>query len=145
MALTLASCYTVGDLYEIRDVRVRVFDNVSERRTHEFDLTNAVVHEMTARGLRVNGSDAPYQLVGSILDLRTPTVVSGDLDVVVVGSIALRVQIKLLNAEGKELWKDERTESVSFTSARGQTFDSARHEAFDRLARWVVTHFEKEW
>lgn len=145
LLLLLASCYSVGGLYEIREVKVRVFDNVSDRRTQEFDLTNAVVHEMTAKGLRVNGSDASFTLEGRILDMRTPTVVTGDLDKVVVGSLALRVEIRLVNRDGKEVWKDDRTESVSFTSQRGQTFDSARHEAFDRLARWVTSHFEKEW
>lgn len=143
--LLLASCYSFGGLYEVRDVKVRVFDNVSDRRTQEFDLTNAVVHEMTARGLRVNGTDAPFTLEGRILDLRTPTVVTGDLDVVRVGSLALRVEIWLTDAQGRQVWKDERTESVSFASQRGQTFESARHEAFDRVARWVVAHFEKEW
>ena len=143
--LCLASCYSIGDLYERRNVRVNVFDNVTERRTQEYELTNAVVHEMTARGLRVNGGDAPLTLEGRIVDLRTPTLVSGDLNAVVVGSLSVRIQIRLLNADGKEVWKDERTESASFTSQKGQTFESARAEAYDRLARWVVTHFEKEW
>ena len=143
--LSFASCYSVGDLYALRDVKVKVFDNVTERRTQEFDLTYAVEREMTARGLRVNGSGAPYTLEGRILDMRTPTVVSGNLDVVVVGSVSLRVEIRLMSADGREIWKDERTDSVTFTSRRGQTFDSARFEAFDRMARWVVAHFEKEW
>ncbi len=143
--LWLASCYTVGGLYETRNVRVNVFDNITERRTQEFDLTNAVVHEMTARGLRVNGGDAPVTLEGRIVDMRTPTVVSGDLNAVVVGSLSIRLQIRLVNADGKDVWKDERTEAASFTSRRGQTFESARAEAYDRLARWVVAHFEKEW
>ena len=143
--LALSSCYTVGNLYAIRDVKVKVFDNVSERRTQEFDLTDVVEREMISRGLRVNGSDAPFTLEGRILDMRTPTVVSGPLNAVVVGSITLRLEIKLVNADGRQLWRDERTESVSFAAQRGQTFDSARFEAFDRLARWVVAHFEKEW
>lgn len=143
--LASASCYSVGGLYEIRSVQVPVFDNATERHTQEFDLTPFVTREMAARGLRVNNPDAPVVLEGRIVDLRTPTVVSGDLNTEVVGSLALRVQIRLLNRDGKELWKDDRTESVSFSSRRGQTFESARMEAFDRIARWVVSHFEKEW
>jgi hypothetical protein len=141
----MASCYTVGGLYETRNVKVDVFDNTTERRTQEFDLTSAVVHEMTSRGLRVNSPDAPVTLMGKIVDMRTPTVVSGDLNAVVVGSLSIRLQIRLVNADGKDVWKDETTQSASFTSTRGQTFDSARAEAYDRLARWVVAHFEKEW
>jgi hypothetical protein len=143
--LCLGSCYSVGGLYENRNVKVDVFDNITERRTEEFDLTSAVVHEMTARGLRVNGLDAPVTLTGKIVDMRTPTVVSGDLNAVVVGSLSIRLQIRLVTADGKDVWKDETTQSASFTSTRGQTFNSARAEAYDRLARWVVAHFEKEW
>ena len=55
----LGACgYTVGGLYPERDVRVETFDNVSERRTHELELTGAVVREMVSRGFRVNGADA---------------------------------------------------------------------------------------
>jgi len=142
---SLASCYTVGGLYETRQVKVKVFDNTTERRTQEFDLTNAVVHEMTARGLRVNGPEAPVTLEGKIVDMRTPQVVSGDLNAVVVGAVSVRLQIRLVNTDGKEVWKDDTTQSASYSTARGQTFDSARAETYDRLARWVVAHFEKEW
>jgi hypothetical protein len=143
--LILSSCYSIGDLYAVRDVKVKMFDNVSERRTQEFDLTYAVEREMTARGFRVNGAGAPFTLEGRIIDMRTPSVVSGDLDRVVVGSVSLRVEIRLVNADGREIWKDERTNVVTYASQRGQTFDSARFEAFDKMARWVVAHFEKEW
>jgi hypothetical protein len=43
------------------------------------------------------------------------------------------------------VWKDLRSESVSFTSLRGESFESARQKVFARLARWVVGHLEKQW
>lgn len=146
-AVLMAAC-RFGGLYEdYPDVRVEIFDNVSERRTHEFDLTAAVVQEMAARGIRVNKSKAAYTLKGRILDLRTPSVVDqARTDVVLVGSLRLHVEIWLVdNRTGATVWKDDRAEAVSFSSARGESFHSARQEMMDRVARWVVTHFEKEW
>lgn len=142
----LASCgYGMGDLYQNRDVQVKIFDNVSERRTHEFDLTNAIVHEMASRGFRVNGKDAPVTLEGRILEIRNPSVVEGRNDVVLVGSLLYRVEVQLTAKDGKSLWKDETIAQVSFTAQRAESLESARQAVFDRLARWVVTRFEKEW
>lgn len=143
----LAACgYQVGGLYETRDVKVEVFDNVGERRTHEFDLTGAVVSEMTSRGIRVNRRDAPVTLKGRIEEIRTPPVVNqAETDTLLVGSLHYRVEIRLVRADGTERWKHERVESVSYTPSRGESAESARKEMVDRLARWVVTHFEKEW
>ena len=144
----LASCgYQIGGLYDDyhAGVRVAVFDNLTERRTHEFDLTHAVVREMASRGLRVNVPSAPYTLTGRIRDMRTPSVVEGETDRVLVGSLRIRVEIELSDAQGNLVWKDGKSESVSFTSTRGESLESALREALDRLARWIVTHFEKEW
>ncbi len=145
--LLAASCgYRVGRLYETRDVKVDVFDNASERRTFEFDLTGAVVHEMAARGIRVNRSGAPVTLKGRIEDIRTPPLVDqAKTDQVLVGSLHYRLVIWLVGADGVERWKHSRNESVSYTPSRGESVETARREMVDRLARWVVTHFEKEW
>lgn len=147
LGLLLGSCgYEIGNLYEVRDVKVDMFDNLSERRTHEFDLTDAVVHEIATRGIRVNARDAAYTLKGRILDIRTPSLVDQkNTDQIVVGSLAMTLEIRLLDASGTELWKDVRTETSSITAQRGETFESARQKVFNRLSRWVVSHLEKEW
>ena len=147
LALAGASCgYEVGNLYEIRDVKVDVFENISERRTHEFDLTDAVVHEIASRGIRVNARDAAYTLKGKIIDIRTPPLVSQkNTDQTIVGSLLFSVEIRLIDANGNEVWKDHRSESSLFTEARGESFETARQKVFDRLARWVVAHLEKQW
>ena len=102
LALAASSCgYEIGNLYEFRDVKVDIFDNSSERRTHEFDLTDAIVREMAARGIRVNARDAAYTLKGRILDIRTPSIVDQkNTDQVVVGSVLFSVEIRLIDAHG---------------------------------------------
>lgn len=145
VALLLSSCYRVGGLYQVREVNVPIFDNASERRTLEFELTESVVQEMTRRGIRVNkGAGAPT-LLGRILDIRGPSRVEGTDDVVLVGSLLVYVEIRLVDANQTVLWEDRKTESVSFSQARLESLDTARREVFDRLARWVVTHLEIEW
>jgi len=147
LALAGSSCgYEVGNLYEIRDVKVDIFENNSEWRTHEFDLTNAVVHEIASRGIRVNAKDAAYTLQGKITDIRTPPLVNQkNTDQTIVGSLLFSVEIRLIDANGNEVWKDHRIETASFTESRGESFETARQKVFDRLARWVVSHLEKQW
>lgn len=144
---TAVGCgYQVGGLYPEQDVQVVTFDNFSERRTLEFELTNAVVHEMIARGFRVNKPGSPLVLRGRILDVRTPPLVGQpETDAVIVSSLSVRVEMALTDAQGQERWKEERLENVPFTPSRAEDFDTARAKAFDRIARWVVTRFEKEW
>ena len=149
LLLLPASCgYEIGSrsLYPVRAINVRIFDNISERRTHEFDLTDAIVHELSTRGLRVNTSDAEHTVVGRILDIRTPSVVDrAKTDVVIVGSLLVSLEVSLIKKDGRLVWRDQHSEAVSFTSARNQTFGTARREVFDRLARWVLTRLEKKW
>jgi len=51
----------------------------------------------------------------------------------------MTLEIRLIDANGTELWKDVRTEASSITAQRGETFESARQRVFDRLARWTVS------
>lgn len=143
----LGACgYEVGGLYPERDVRVEGFDNVSERRTQEFELTGAVVRELTSRGFRVNGAGAPLVLRGRILDVRTPSVVDQvDTDQALVSSLTLRIEVWLSTADGRERWREGRLERVVYTPSRSESFETARREALDRLARWIAARFEKEW
>jgi len=147
LALVGFSCgYEVGNLYEIRDVKVDIFDNLSERRTQEFDLTDAIVQEISARGIRVNARDAAYTLKGRILDIRTPSLVDQkNTDDVIVSSVLFHVEVRLIDAQGNELWKDSRIEQAAFSTQRGESNETARQRVFDRLARWVVSRLEKQW
>lgn len=144
-ALLGACGYQVGGLYPERDVRVETFDNTSERRAHEFELTGTVVRELMSRGFRVNAAGAPLLLRGRLLEMKTPSIVDQvETDALLVGSLSVRLEITISGADGRER-RDERTERVTYTPSRAESFETARREAFDRLARWIVTHFEKDW
>ncbi len=147
--LAAAGCgYSVGPdaLYAHRSVRVDVADAMTERRTHEFDLTQAVIRQLQAGGVRVNAPDATARLKLVILDIREPALVQTDLDVVTVASVTFRVQLTIVDlATGRELGSDEHAESASFAPARGRTRDTARAEILDRTARWVASKLEKDW
>ena len=143
----LGGCgYVAGGLYEFDAVRVRIVDNRSERRTHEFDLTQAIVRQLQSDGIRVNGRDATVELSGTIEDIAQPAAVEGAQDVVVVGAIVFRLSVVLKDiSSGRELRRGERIESATFSSARAETSETARQQVFDRLARWVATRLEGEW
>jgi hypothetical protein len=142
----LASCgYQVGHLYDPLDVRVGIFDNITERRGHEFDLTEAVVREMSSRGFRINSPQAHHTLKGRILEIRTPSALEDRADEILVGSLLFRVEVTLVRDDGHLAWTDARTESVIFTTPREQTPETARREVFNRLTRWIVARFEKGW
>lgn len=147
VVLAAAGCaYTAGDLIEHESVVVRIFDNIDERRTHEFELTRAVNRELAARGVRVNDPEAAVELRGRILEITEPSVVEGSGDVVVVGAVSFRLEVALVNrASGKEISKAEKVETASFSSGRSESRETARREVYDRLARWVVTRLEKDW
>ena len=139
------ACYDIGSLYDIRDFNIEIFDNVSDRRTHEFDLSQAIARELAGRGVRVRSTGAEHTLRGRIFEIRNPSVVEGKTDVVLVGSLQFHVEATLVGPDGKPVWSEERTETVSFAGARGETLESARREMFDRLARWLASRLEKGW
>lgn len=146
-AVAVAGCgYRVGGLVEHESVRLPMFDSLSERRTHEFDLHRAVSRELQAQGVRVNDPAASVEMRGKILDITEPSVVEGTSDVVVVGSVLFRLEVTLVStATGRELSKRVLEESASFSSGRSESRDTARQEVIARLARRVVTLLWKDW
>ena len=145
--LLAASCgYEAGGLIEHKAVKLHILDNRSERRTHEFDLTQAVARELQADGVRVNSGDATVELSGTIEDITQSSVVEGKQDVVVVGSMAFKFSVVVREiSSGKELRRDERVESATFSTGRAESQETARREIFDRLARWTATRLERDW
>ncbi|OHB77766.1 MAG: hypothetical protein A2Z34_02110, partial [Planctomycetes bacterium RBG_16_59_8] len=143
----LSGCgYAIGNLYAVKNVEVPVFENNSVWRTNELDLTNAVVRELQAQGIRVGGREAEYELLGTISGFEQPTVVEGLDDEVLVGSLSVQLDILLRNRKtGKTTIKESRVEKASIMSARGENVDTARFEVFDKLAKWVATRMEKPW
>ncbi len=147
LPLVLVSCgYHVGGLVAHRDVALEILDNQSERRTHEFDLSAIIAREMAGAGIGVNAPDSPVKLVGKILNFDSPSVVETGEDDVLIGSVAVHMEIALLDTrDNRVIWKEGRTESATFATARFESPDTAKQEVFARLARWVVSKLEKDW
>lgn len=145
--LLLGGCgYRFGGLVEHRKVKLSFFENETERRLHEFDLTDAVAREMAAAGIAVNSPEAPVELVGRLRDFREPAVVTTGNDEVLISSVAVELEISLVRrSDGKAVWTDVRRESAAFATQRGESRETARREVFHRLARWVVTKLESDW
>lgn len=145
-AAVVSGCgYSFGGLIEHESVSLPIFDNVSERREHEFSLHRAVSHEFQAQGVRIDSS-APVELRGRILDITEPALVEGTGDVVVVGAVSFKLEVTLVNrGTGREISKRVLEESASFSSGRSESRETARQEVIDRLARRVVRELEKDW
>ncbi len=136
----------MGGLVEHSKVKLSIFDTASERRLHEFDLTQAVAREMAGAGIAVNSPDSTVELTGRISDFREPPVVTTGKDETLVSSVSIQLELSLRRrSDGKVLWTDSRLESTSFDTQRLESRETARQEVFDRLARWVVTKLERDW
>ena len=146
-AATVAGCgYSFGGLIEHEAVLLPIFDNLDERRTHEFDLTKAVARELMARGVRVNDPSAAVELKVKILEITEPSVVEDPADRPLVGAVSFRIEATLLaRPSAREMLKQVLEESASFSSGRSESRETARQEVIDRLARRVVTLLEKDW
>ncbi len=144
--LALSCGYRVGSLVAHRDVGLEIFDNRTERRTHEFDLSALIAREMAGAGIAVNTPEAPVNLVGNIVNFDEPAIVETGEDDVLIGSVSIRVELSLVDArDGRVLWTDSRAEAATFATARGESKDTAKQEVYARLARWAVSKLEKEW
>ena len=144
--MLLGCGYRVGGLVEHSKVRLSLFDTASERRLHEFDLTQAVAREMAGAGIAVNSPDSTVELTGRISDFREPPVVTTGKDETLIASVSIRLEVSLRRrSDGTILWSDSRAESASFATQRLESRETARQEVFDRLARWVVTKLESDW
>jgi hypothetical protein len=145
-ASTAAGCgYSVGGLIA-RDTAVSLphFDNLSERREHEFSLHRAVARELQARGVKIDEA-APLVMRGKILDITEPVRVEGESDQPIVAAVSYRVEITLVNrSDGREISKQVLEEAVSFSQGRLENSETARQAVIDRLARRVVSLLEKE-
>jgi hypothetical protein len=145
LLLIVACGYTTEDIYLIDSVDIKVFDNRTPWRLHEYDLTYAVEKQIMASGIEIT-RDSPYVLEGEIAEVSMPKQVEVGMDVVVVSSFSVKLKIKLYNrSNGQILLQDEKTESATIVWNRGENIDSAKSETFDKLAKWVVSRLEREW
>lgn len=143
----MAGCgYTVGSSTAVKSVSLPVFENKTKWRMNEFDLTNAVAHELQARGVRVNEEESPWILYGELVHVGKQTLVDDELDTVLVGSFSANLRIVVKNKRTGEIFLDDTASaSAPITADRGKTEDYARAEVYNRLARWVASRLEEKW
>lgn len=147
-SLAVSGCgYQIGpaSLYAHRSVHLNVADNQTERRTHEFDLTQSVARQLQANGVRVNELDATARVALTITSISEPPLVEGKLDVVTVGSLSITVELTIVDLATGQTSSFRHSEAASFAGSRGETRDTARAVVFDRLSRWVVSNLEVAW
>jgi hypothetical protein len=143
-----AGCgYQVGQLHRVDDVAVPIFENSSDRRINEFDLTEAVAREMQVNGITVNPPQARYRLEGEIDTIEQPRVAEDRVSTVTVSSFSVVVRVTLKDAQTGQTVRGPSAKrfTAPFAPGRGQTADSARAQAFDAAAKWVVEQLEESW
>jgi hypothetical protein len=145
LLVSLCGCgYQFGSPYILHAVDVPIFQNNTQWRLNEFTLTEVVIRELQAQGIKVN-SGSQLELVGEIVDYTKPGIVEGLDDRLIVGSVHVRINIKLRQKkDGRIILEDTCAESATVIGARGETEDTARQEVFHRLARWVASRLQKE-
>lgn len=138
--------YTIGNDAAVKSISVPVFENKTLWRMNEFDLTNAVAHELQARGIYVNEEDAPWIMYGEIMDYGKPSLARGPLDEPLVGSVSLLLRIIIKNKRTGAVLKDETSPaSAPIAVDRGKTEEYARASAFHALARWAASRLDQPW
>lgn len=146
--LLAAGCgYQTGNLYRVDHVSVPIFENTSDQRINEFDLTDVVVREIQAGGVLVNPAAPRYVLKGRISLIDQPHGAEDREGRVTVGGFAVGVTVELIDARTRQAVRPMATRvfSASFAIGRGQTLETARAQVFDRIAKWVMEQLEKGW
>ena len=160
MITLLAGCgYTVGNDFrtDIKSVHVPIFDNTTNRRGIEFQLTEYVQKEITKRAqYRLSkGLNADTKLTGKIIGFRKDVLGETAQDDPRELQISLMVQVK---------WEDIRTGNIlaqeelplspdaipmtaqgEFAPELGQSLATALDQAMQGMARKIVNLMETPW
>lgn len=142
----LSGCgYRFGPEPEHREVSLVVFDNLSERRHVEAELTRQLVRELTHAGVRVHRA-APVELRGEILDITQPVLAESKMDEILVGSFSMSVRFRLVEvASGKTLWEETASARASFTDLRGKPVEAARQEVLREIGARIAARLDAAW
>ena len=156
----LAGCgYTVGPNFsrDIKTVAVPIFENESNRRGIEFQLTEAVIDEITKRTnyRLVKGLEADTRLTGKIVSVRKNALGESRYD------DPRQLQ---LNWVVQVTWKDQRTNKIladseiplapeaipvkgqaEFSPEMGQSLATATNDSVLQMARTIVNLMEVPW
>ena len=128
-------------------LRVPIFENQSDRRMNEFDLTDVVIRRLHAHTpYQINRADADLQLDGTIESIETPGRVEGRRDQVLVSDLQIELRIILKDLRTGRVVLDRRTlQRANFSRGRAETEQTVRAEVNERLAAWVVDQLQTPW
>lgn len=128
-------------------IAIPVFENKTDWRGGEFELTRAVVKNIQQRTpYRVAPKEnADLILEGEILDHRTPGVLDDRADRVLQSQVMLQVSVRLVNKAGEVLTEKNSWFTADFCTLRGESEATACAEVTEKAARWVVTCLEAPW
>lgn len=156
---TIGCGYTVGKSFDrdIKTVAVPIFQNETDRRGLEFQLTEAVQKEITKRShyKLAKGLDADTRLTGQIVGFRKD--VLGETRDDDPRELQTSLQVKVL-------WEDIRSGTIlaqeeiplsldpipmsaqsDFSPEVGQSLASALNDVYDLMARRIVNLMELPW
>ncbi len=156
----LSGCgYTVGNDFrrDITSVAVPIFENTTNRRGIEFQLTEYVQKEITKRAqYRLSkGLEADTKLTGKIVSFRKDVLGETAQDDPRELQISLMVQVKWEDIRtGKILAEEEiplspdvipMTAQAEFAPELGQSLATALDQAMQGMARKIVNLMETPW
>ena len=160
MIVSLSGCgYTVGNDFrtDIKSVAVPIFENTTNRRGIEFQLTEYVQKEITKRSqYRLSkGLEADTKLTGKIVSFRKDVLGETAQDDPRELQISLMVQVKwedlrtgnILAQEEMPLSPDAipMTAQAEFAPELGQSLATALDQAMQGMARKIVNLMETPW
>lgn len=148
LLLASACGYTFGGGAEPRSVAIAVAGNETFRQRLELPLTRALQEALVVYSpMRPTGRDrADAILQVDISDARNRVLVAGRPEPLSEGSLALAVEVRLLDAHtGQTLKKFKMADRAEFRVAVGEgEADAAREAAID-LARKIVLRLEADF
>lgn len=157
LGFALAGCgYQLGEprIGGAQTVAVDIPENRTLRRGnefgfggHEIDLAQQVRDQVLARTDYdlVSEGDADVRAQVEIIDYATPFLVADESDRPLVSNVSIQVRLKIIRRDGTVIFEGTRREVGYLVPTRDEDEGSARAEAFEKLARWVVNQLEGGW
>ncbi|KAF0243326.1 MAG: hypothetical protein FD180_3465 [Planctomycetota bacterium] len=155
--LALAGCgYRLGEptIEGAHSVALSIPENQTLRRGnefgyggHEIDLAQQVRDMVLARteyDLLPEG-DADLTARVEIVEYETPFLVADRSDRPLVSDVRVRVRLKIQRRDGTIVYEGDRREVGYLVPGRDEDEGTARAEAFEKIARWVVSRLEGGW
>ncbi|MEK7470317.1 MAG: hypothetical protein AAB074_23350 [Planctomycetota bacterium] len=155
--LAIAGCnYRLGEptIDGAHSVALSIPANLTLRRGnefgyggHEIDLAQQIRDMLLARteyDLLPEG-DADLTATVEIVDYETPFLVADESDRPLVSDVTIKVRLKIRRRDGSVVYEGDRREVGYLVPGRDEDEGTARAEAFEKVARWVVSRLEGGW